>query len=144
MFASFCLRQHQCKYNSLLDERQKRKKQVSGSLFAIFRRSFYLLCCTLSHIYFACMHTYTTVTSFPASSGMLFIWAMKTDATVTKRAVPSMLTVAPIGSTNLEIRGSILLFSCMQRNVTGSAAALQQFNFHQQSLFPKSQGQSVY
>ena len=29
---------------------------------------------------------------------------MKTEATVTKSAVPSMLTVAPMGTTNLEIR----------------------------------------
>ena len=35
--------------------------------------------------------------------GMLFIWAIKMEATVTNSAVPSMFTVAPIGSTNLEI-----------------------------------------
>ena len=32
---------------------------------------------------------------------MLFIWAMNRDAEVTKRAVPSIFTVAPIGRTNL-------------------------------------------
>ena len=35
----------------------------------------------------------------------MLICAIKTVATVTKRAVPSMLTVAPIGSTNLDILG---------------------------------------
>ena len=54
---------------------------------------------------------------------MLFIWAMKMEATVTNRAVPSMLTVAPMGRTNLEILVSTLLFS-IQRNVIGRAAAL--------------------
>ena len=49
---------------------------------------------------------------------------MKIDATVTKRAVPSMLTVAPMGRTNLVIRGSTLFF-CIHRKVMGSAAALQ-------------------
>ncbi len=67
--------------------------------------------------------TYTTVTRSPASRTLLFICAMKTAATVTKSAVPSMLTVAPMGSTNLEMRLSTLAFS-MQLNVTGRAAAL--------------------
>ena len=49
---------------------------------------------------------------------------MKIDATVTKRAVPSMLTVAPMGRTNLVIRGSTLFF-CIHLKVMGSAAALQ-------------------
>ena len=56
---------------------------------------------------------------------MLFICAMKMEATVTKSAVPSMLTVAPMGRTNLEMRGSTLFFS-IQRKVMGRAAALQQ------------------
>ena len=55
--------------------------------------------------------------------GMLFIWAIKMEATVTNRAVPSILTVAPIGRTNLEMRGSTRFFS-MQRKLIGSAAAL--------------------
>ena len=42
---------------------------------------------------------------------------------MTNRAVPSMLTVAPMGRTNLEILVSTLLFS-IQRNVIGRAAAL--------------------
>ena len=46
------------------------------------------------------------------------------EATVTKSAVPSMLTVAPIGRTNLEIRGSTRFLS-MQRKVMGRAAALE-------------------
>ena len=50
---------------------------------------------------------------------------MKMEATVTKSAVPSMLTVAPMGRTNLEMRGSTLFLSSMQRKVMGSAAALQ-------------------
>ena len=45
--------------------------------------------------------TYTTVAYSPSPSSMLFIWAMKRDAEVMKRAVPSMFTVAPIGRTNL-------------------------------------------
>ena len=45
--------------------------------------------------------TYTTVAYSPSPSSMLFIWAMKRDAEVMKRAVPSMFTVAPMGRTNL-------------------------------------------
>ena len=45
--------------------------------------------------------TYTTVAYSPSPSSMLFIWAMKRDAEVIKRAVPSIFTVAPIGRTNL-------------------------------------------
>jgi hypothetical protein len=55
---------------------------------------------------------------------MSFIWAMKMEATVTNNAVPSMLTVAPIGRTNLEIRGSTRFLS-IQRKVMGRAAALE-------------------
>ena len=71
----------------------------------------------------AAVEVRTTVASWPALSSMLFIWAMKMEATVTKRAVPSMLTVAPMGKTNLEILVSTLFF-CMQRKVIGKAAAL--------------------
>ena len=66
---------------------------------------------------------------------MLFIWAMKRDAEVMKRAVPSMFTVAPIGRTNLfkgeekriwthfETLGSTRLL-VMHLKDTGRAAAL--------------------
>lgn len=49
---------------------------------------------------------------------------MKMVPTDTKSAVPSMLTVAPMGSTKREIRGSTPHLSFMQRNVIGSVAAL--------------------
>merc|ERR1719219_1054548 len=78
---------------------------------------------TLAEAMLAAVDVRTTVANCPALSSMLFIWAMKMEATVTKRAVPSMLTVAPMGRTNLEIRGSTLFFS-IQRNVIGRAAAL--------------------
>ena len=48
------------------------------------------------------MVTDTTVAHSPRPRGMLFIWAMKTEAEVMNSAVPSMFTVAPMGSTNLE------------------------------------------
>ena len=49
---------------------------------------------------------------------------MKMEATVTKSAVPSMLTVAPMGRTNLDILGSTWFFST-HRKVMGRAAALE-------------------
>ena len=58
-------------------------------------------------------------------SGMSFIWAMKMEATETKSAVPSMLTVAPIGSTNRLTRRSTLAFSSTHLSEMGSVAALQ-------------------
>lgn len=60
----------------------------------------------------------------PKFRGSSFIWAMKTVPTDTNRAVPSILTVAPIGSTKREIRGSTPHLSFMQRKVMGSVAAL--------------------
>ena len=74
-----------------------------------------------------------------------YIWAMKSAATASYRAVPScnrrrsvtsedddtdyrhltMLIVAPMGSTNLEILGSTLFFSSRQFMVTGSVAELE-------------------
>ena len=72
-----------------------------------------------------CVQTYTTVAYDPALSGMSFICVMKMEVTVTKSAVPSMLTVAPMGSTNLEMRWSTLFLSSMQRKVMGNAAALK-------------------
>ena len=48
---------------------------------------------------------------------------MKTEATVTKRAVPSMLTVAPIGITNFPILLSIPALSRHWR-ATGRVVAL--------------------
>ena len=67
----------------------------------------------------------TTVTRSPAFKIIPLIWAMKIEATVTNNAVPSMLTVAPIGKTNFEILGSTRLFSVMHLNVIGNAAALK-------------------
>ena len=67
----------------------------------------------------------TTVTRSPAFKGMSLICAIKIEATVTNKAVPSILTVAPIGNTNFEILGSILFFSDIHLNVMGNAAALK-------------------
>lgn len=53
-----------------------------------------------------------------------FICAIKIDATASYRAVPSKLTVAPTGSTNLEIILGILFFSSMHLKVIGKVAAL--------------------
>lgn len=50
---------------------------------------------------------------------------MKTVPMETKRAVPSIFTVAPIGNTNLEILGSTPHLSFMHRNVIGKVAALR-------------------
>ena len=50
---------------------------------------------------------------------------MKMAATASYRAVPSMLTVAPTGSTKRVTRLSIPQFSSRQRNVIGNVAALQ-------------------
>ena len=53
------------------------------------------------------------------------IWAMKRAATASYKAVPSMLMVAPMGRTNLEILGSTPFFSSRQFMVTGSVAELE-------------------
>ena len=53
-----------------------------------------------------------------------FIWAMKSAATASYSAVPSMLMVAPIGRTNLAILGSTLFFFSRTEIVTGRVAEL--------------------
>ena len=50
---------------------------------------------------------------------------MNRAVTASYRAVPSMLMVAPIGRTNLEILGSTPLFSSRQFMVMGSVAELE-------------------
>lgn len=50
---------------------------------------------------------------------------MKIAATASYRAVPSMLMVAPIGRTNLVIRGSTLFRSSRQLIAIGSVAELE-------------------
>lgn len=66
-----------------------------------------------------------TVTIWPGSRWMPFIWAMKMAATASYRAVPSMLMVAPTGSTKRVTLLSIPKFSSRQRKVTGSVPALE-------------------
>lgn len=56
---------------------------------------------------------------------MLLTWAMKMAANASYSAVPSMLMVAPTGSTKRVILLSILLFSSRHLKVTGSVAELQ-------------------
>lgn len=56
---------------------------------------------------------------------MSFIWAIKMAATASYSAVPSMLMVAPIGSTKRVTRLSIFRFSSRQRKVTGNVPALR-------------------
>ena len=68
--------------------------------------------------------TYMMVAYSPMPRGSSFICAIKMVPTDTKRAVPSMLTVAPMGSTKREMRGSTPHLSFMQRKVIGSVAAL--------------------
>lgn len=55
---------------------------------------------------------------------MLLTWAMKMAASASYRAVPSMLMVAPTGSTKRVIRLSMRLFSSRHLKVTGSVAEL--------------------
>lgn len=69
-----------------------------------------------------------TVRIWPTLKSMPFIWAMKIDETATMTAVPSMLLLQPIGSTNFVMRGSILISLSITWNVTGKAAALKRFN----------------
>ena len=68
--------------------------------------------------------TYLIVMTCPIVNGMLFICAMKITATASYSAVPSMLTVAPMGTTKRVTRLSILLFSSRHLKVTGRVAAL--------------------
>lgn len=69
--------------------------------------------------------THMMVAYSPIPRGSSFICAIKTVPTDTKSAVPSMLTVAPMGSTKREILGSTPHLSFIHRNVIGSVAALQ-------------------
>lgn len=66
-----------------------------------------------------------TVTISPKPINIPFICAIKTLAVATNSAVPSMLMLHPMGSTNLVTRGSTLSFSVISRKVTGRAAALR-------------------
>lgn len=50
--------------------------------------------------------------------------AIKMAATASYKAVPSMLTVAPMGVTNIVTRGSTLFRSSKQLIVTGNVAEL--------------------
>lgn len=67
---------------------------------------------------------YLMVTIFPMSMSALFTWAMKSAATASYRAVPSMLMVAPTGMTKLLTRGSTLLLCSRHFKVTGIVAEL--------------------
>lgn len=69
--------------------------------------------------------THLTVTICPPSSVMSFICAMKMAATASYSAVPSILMVAPMGSTKRVTRLSIFRFSSRQRKVTGNVPALR-------------------
>lgn len=69
---------------------------------------------------------YLTVTICPESRVMSFIWAIKMAATASYKAVPSMLMVAPMGSTKRVTRLSIFRFSSRQRKVTGNVPALKE------------------
>ena len=80
---------------------------------------------TLAAAILVAVEVNTTVAKAPAFKGISFIWAIKIEATVTNSAVPSILTVAPMGNTNFEILGSTLFFSCMHLKVMGNAAALK-------------------
>lgn len=69
---------------------------------------------------------YLTVMICPPSSVISFIWAIKMAATASYSAVPSILMVAPMGSTKRVTRLSIFRFSSRQRKVTGNVPALRQ------------------
>lgn len=68
---------------------------------------------------------YLTVIICPLSRLMPFIWAIKMAATASYRAVPSILMVAPMGSTKRVTRLSSFRFSSKQRKVTGNVPALR-------------------
>lgn len=68
--------------------------------------------------------SYLMVMIWPKFISMLLTWAMKMAARASYRAVPSMLMVAPTGSTKRVIRLSILLFSSKHLKVTGRVAEL--------------------
>lgn len=69
--------------------------------------------------------SYLMVIICPKFISMLLTWAMKMAANASYSAVPSMLMVAPTGSTKRVILLSILLFSSRHLKVTGSVAELQ-------------------
>ena len=71
-------------------------------------------------------NTYLTVTTLPIVSGIPFICPIKMVATASYSAVPSMLTVAPIGMTNLVTLLSMPLFSSRHRKVMGIVAPLNE------------------
>lgn len=60
----------------------------------------------------------------PKFISMLLTWAIKMAARASYSAVPSMLIVAPTGSTNRVTRLSTLLFSSRHLKVTGRVAEL--------------------
>ena len=68
------------------------------------------------------------MTTFPASMDIPLICPMKIDATASYNAVPSMLIVAPIGTTNLVILGSTLFLFSRHSIVIGSVAELYKNN----------------
>ena len=68
---------------------------------------------------------YLTVITSPALRSISFICAIKMDATASYKAVPSILIVAPTGSTNLLITGETPAFVSKQCIVTGNVAALK-------------------
>lgn len=70
------------------------------------------------------VESYLMVMIWPKFISMLLTWAMKMAASASYRAVPSMLMVAPTGSTKRVIRLSILLFSSRHLKVTGRVAEL--------------------
>lgn len=70
--------------------------------------------------------SHLTVMICPVSREMSFIWAIKMAATASYSAVPSMLMVAPMGSTKRVTRLSIFRFSSRQRKVTGNVPALRE------------------
>lgn len=61
--------------------------------------------------------------TLPKDNGIFLTWAINIAATASYNAVPSILIVAPIGTTNLVILGSTPILSkhCI---VTGSVAVL--------------------
>lgn len=69
--------------------------------------------------------SHLTVTIWPQSREIPFIWAMKMAATASYSAVPSMLMVAPTGRTKRVTLLSMPRFSSKHRNVTGKVPALR-------------------
>lgn len=65
------------------------------------------------------------VTIWPKDISMSLTWPMKRAATASYNAVPSMLMVAPTGTTKLLTLWSIPFFVSKQRKVTGIVAELK-------------------